>query len=155
MSQAVSSQLNQSYAVTHLGPLTELQQFVFEAKERSLKAEGKVFLGERLGLTSAEISFNSLPPKTSIPFYHKHQLNEEIYLFIQGAGEFQVDGNIFSVQEGSVVRVSPDGERCLRNISESDRLIWIVVQARAESYDNPTISDGVGVQKRVSWLKKH
>ena len=107
-----------------------------------------------LNLSSAEISFNNLSPNTSIPFYHKHRLNEEIYIFIQGQGEFQVDNYVFSVEEGTVVRVDPEGERCMRNILDTEDLCWIVIQSRKGSYTEHTIQDGFGVQKQVSWIGK-
>jgi mannose-6-phosphate isomerase-like protein (cupin superfamily) len=80
-------------------------------------------------------------------------LNEEIYIFIQGNGEFQVDGSVFPVSEGTVVRVDCDGERCWRNNSDED-LYWLVIQARAGSYQGETSEDGIGVEKRVSWVGK-
>jgi mannose-6-phosphate isomerase-like protein (cupin superfamily) len=141
----------QNFAVADLGLFSELQQFTFETPEIPLKLEGKVFLKQLLALSSAEISFNNLPPQTSVPFYHKHRLNEEIYIFIQGKGEFQVDGCIFPVGEGTIVRVDPEGERCLRNISETQDLCWIVIQSRVGSYSDHTIQDGFGVRKRVTW----
>ena len=107
-----------------------------------------------LNLTSAEISINQLPPKQSLPFYHRHQLNEEIYLFIRGEGEFQVDDRVFPTQEGTAVRVDCEGDRCIRNTSATEMLIYIVIQSRADSYTDHTIQDGVSVQKPVSWEGK-
>ncbi|NJM75145.1 MAG: cupin domain-containing protein, partial [Acaryochloridaceae cyanobacterium RU_4_10] len=135
-----------------LGLFSELRQFTFEASEASLKLEGKVFLKQILNLSSAEVSFNNLPPNKSVLFYHKHRLNEEIYVFVRGKGEFQVDDRVFSVGEGTVVRVDPEGERCMRNISEIEDLCWIVIQSRAGSYPDHTIQDGFGVQRKVSWV---
>ncbi|AFZ37866.1 Cupin 2 conserved barrel domain protein [Stanieria cyanosphaera PCC 7437] len=143
-----------NFTTVDLGTFEQLSQYTFAATSNPLKLEGKVFLKELLNLTSAEISLNNLPPKTSIPFYHKHRLNEEIYIFVRGQGEFQVDDCVFSVREGTVVRVDPEGERCLRNISDTELLGWIVIQSRANSYIGDTIEDGFGVDKRVSWVGK-
>jgi hypothetical protein len=74
--------------------------------------------------------------------------------FIRGKGEFQVDDLVFGVSEGSVVRVDPEGERCMQNISDAEELCFIVVQSRVGSYADHTIEDGFGVQKRVSWVGK-
>jgi mannose-6-phosphate isomerase-like protein (cupin superfamily) len=145
----------QNYAVVHLGKFAELRQFTFATPKFPREVEGKVFLKQLLNLTSAEISLNNLPADKSVPFYHKHRLNEEIYIFVQGQGEFQVDGQIFPVQQGSIVRVAPEGERCLRNVSDKEDLCWIVIQARAGSYSDHTIEDGVGVARKVSWVGKH
>jgi mannose-6-phosphate isomerase-like protein (cupin superfamily) len=149
-----SVKTGQNFAVADLGLFSELRQFTFEASETPLKLEGKVFLKQILNLSSAEVSFNNLPPNKSVPFYHKHRLNEEIYIFVSGKGEFQIDHRIFSVEEGTVVRVDPEGERCMRNISETEDLCWIVIQSRAGSYPDHTIQDGFGVQKKVSWVGK-
>jgi mannose-6-phosphate isomerase-like protein (cupin superfamily) len=148
----LTAEAGRNFAVVDVGLFSDLQQFIFKAPGVPIELEGKVFLKEALNLTSAEISFNNLPPATSIPFYHKHRLNEEIYIVVRGEGEFQVDDDIFAVKEGTVVRVDPEGERCLRNTSDTEPLYWIVIQARANSYSDHTIQDGVGVQKPVSWF---
>lgn len=139
------------FAAVNLGTFEQLDQFVFESAQ--IRVEGKLFLKALLGLTSAEISVNKLSPGTSVPFYHKHRSNEEIYIFIKGNGEFQIDDVVFGVQEGSIVRVDPDGERCYRNNSAED-LYCIVIQAQAGTFAEQTIQDGIGVQKRVSWSGK-
>lgn len=149
-----TARTEQNFAVADFGLFSDLRRFTFETPEFPLVVEGKVFLQQILHLSSAEISFNNLLPNTSVPFYHKHRLNEEIYIFIQGTGEFQVDGCVFPVGEGTVVRVDPNGERCMRNTSDREDLCWIVIQSRAGSYPDHTIQDGFGVQKQVSWVSK-
>ena len=151
MNASLNAKTGDNFAIVDVGSFSQLDQYTFTAKGTPLKAKGKVFLKEALGLTSAEISFNKLPCGGSIPFYHKHRLNEEIYLFIGGKGEFQVDGEIFPVAEGTVVRVNPEGERCFRNTSETEDLSWIVIQSRKDSLPDQTIEDGFMVDKKVSW----
>jgi mannose-6-phosphate isomerase-like protein (cupin superfamily) len=140
----------EKFTVANVGKLSQLNRFSFKLPFRGFEVEGKLFINQLVDLTSCEISFNQLPAKAGIPFYHKHKQNEEIYLFIQGRGEFQIDEKVFPVSEGTVVRVDPDGERTLRNISEED-LIYIVIQARANSYEGNTISDGVAIDRKVTW----
>jgi mannose-6-phosphate isomerase-like protein (cupin superfamily) len=148
------SKTGENFALTDVGKFSELHQYVFEHHKKGVAIEGKIFLKQLLSLTSAEISLNTLPPKISIPFYHKHKLNEEIYIFVQGIGEFQVDEQVFAVSEGTVVRVAPNGERCLRNLSDVEGLSYIVVQSQVNSQPDSTIADGVGVPKKVSWEDK-
>ncbi|WP_248929594.1 cupin domain-containing protein [Paenibacillus hamazuiensis] len=111
---------------------------------------GKYFLKDRLGLTGMEVSLNQLPEGGSIPFYHTHRENEELYLFIGGHGQFQVDGQIFDVKEGTTVRVSPEGERTLRNNGTGD-LFFIVIQVQAGSLRQWVGTDGVILDKPVTW----
>lgn len=110
---------------------------------------GKYFLKDRLGLTGMEVSLNQLPEGGSIPF-HTHRENEELYIFTGGRGQFQVDGQIFDVKEGTVIRVSPEGERTLRNNGTGD-LYFIVIQARAGSLRQWVETDGVILDRPVTW----
>jgi mannose-6-phosphate isomerase-like protein (cupin superfamily) len=143
-----------NFTAVHLGPLAQLNQYTYKHPALLRATDGKVFLNQLLGMTSSEISLNKLPPRTSMPFYHTHRLNEEIYLFLKGEGEFQIDDKVLPISEGTVVRVSQEGERCWRNTSETEDLYYVVVQARAGTYEGNTVADGVGVQKRVSWVAK-
>lgn len=143
-----------NFTAVHLGPLAQLNQYTYKHPALPRETEGKVFLNQILGMTSSEISLNKLPPRTSMPFYHTHRLNEEIYIFLKGEGEFQIDGRILPISERTVVRVSQEGERCWRNTSQTEDLYYVVVQARAGTYEGNTVADGVGVQKRVSWVAK-
>ena len=45
-------------------------------------------LHDRLGLTGAEVSINTIPAGGSVPFVHWHRKNEEIYGIISGSGRF-------------------------------------------------------------------
>lgn len=141
------------FTAAALGEFVDLHHFTFTHPAVPFEVEGKVFLNALLGLTSSEISLNKLPPNMSVPFLHTHTRNEEIYIFIKGKGEFQVDGHIFPIGEGSVVRVAPEGERCWRNLS-AEPLYYIVVQAPAGEYHGSTISDGKAVQKPIHWEPK-
>lgn len=111
---------------------------------------GKQFLKDKLNLTGCEISVNALQPGTGMPFYHTHQENEEVYLFIQGKGQMQVDGEIIHVQEGTMVRIAPEGLRTWRNHS-SEPLLYIVVQMREHSLKQHGLGDGVVPEQAVVW----
>lgn len=138
-----------TYTLSHMGSLEEWRYYVFE-DPKVPTTSGKCFLKERMNLTGMEVSLNVLSPGDGIPFYHKHQDNEELYIFIKGRGQFQVDGKVFDVKEGSVVRVAPEGVRAFRNHSEED-LYFIVVQAREGCFSGENISDGVGAGSPVEW----
>ena len=81
---------------------------------------GKIFLGEELGLTGAEVSFQRLAAGEDAPFYHSHKTHEELYVIISGQGEYEVDDEKNNVSEGSVIRVSPAGVRALRNTGKEE-----------------------------------
>ena len=112
--------------------------------------KGKHFIKDKLGLTSCEISVNSLPPGAGMPFYHTHKENEEVYIFIKGQGQMQVDDDVIEVKEGTIVRIAPHGVRTWRNTS-SEPLFYIVAQMRENSLRQYTSGDGVIQEKTVHW----
>jgi mannose-6-phosphate isomerase-like protein (cupin superfamily) len=137
-----------NFSLVQLGPTRELDRY--HVRTRAGTFQGKVFLKELLGLSAMEISYGLLPPETSFPFYHKHQQNEEVYLFLSGAGNFSVDERVTEIREGSVVRVAPDGVRCFRNTS-AEPMLYVVVQAKQGSLEQWTAGDGVGIPGEVVW----
>jgi mannose-6-phosphate isomerase-like protein (cupin superfamily) len=136
-----------------LGKLDELKQYSFNHPVRKTVVEGKIFTGELLHSTGAEISFTSLPPHTGHPFMHAHRKHEEIYIVIRGSGQFQVDEAVFDIREGSVIRVNPEGSRTYRNNSD-EPMIFICLQTMAGSLDNQAISDGYRSEGTMAWGKE-
>ncbi len=139
-----------NFSLAQVGAADDLHRYGVCHPAIGATIRGKVFLKEVLDLTAMEISFGLIPPQTSIPFYHKHKQNEEVYLFLRGEGQFQVDGQTMPVREGTVVRVAPDGVRCARNTSDQD-MFYVVIQAKSGSLEQWTGSDGVGVKDEVKW----
>lgn len=111
---------------------------------------GKHFLKEALGLTGCEISINSMAPGAGMPIYHQHQQNEEVYVFIQGKGQMQVDGEVIEVKEGTIVRIAPGGERIWRNNS-NEPMRYLVIQVRENSLNQYGLGDAKVPEKAVVW----
>jgi len=135
-----------------LGTIDQLMDYSYMHPKRNQEVKGKVFVGETLKSTAAEISFTVIPPMTEIPFMHQHKQHEEIYVFLKGSGEFQVDESVFKVSEGSVVRVSPNGKRTYRNNSENP-LTFMCIQCQASSFDNFFVEDGFWANGEILWKK--
>ena len=93
--------------------------------------EGKIFLGQELGMTGAEVSLQCLDAGEDAPFLHSHKTHEEIYVIISGKGEYEVDGEKMAVSEGSVIRVAPAGVRALRNTSDNE-MVMMCIQYEAK-----------------------
>lgn len=140
----------QNFTLAHIGRWIDLDKYTFKHPKLPGAYPGKLFLKKVLRLTGMEVSLNKLARGTQIPFYHKHQEHEEIYLFIKGNGQFQIDGEIIDVREGTVIRVAPNGVRTWRNNSSED-LFFVVIQAKEGSLSGENISDGLGVGRGVEW----
>jgi len=117
-----------------------------------IQSKGRVTLHNELALTGSEVSINELPPGVSVPFIHSHKRNEEVYIVLKGKGRFHVDGDEFEVEEGSVIRVDPAGQRCITADSQSS-LRYVCIQTEARSLVQFTEGDGVILETKPSWLK--
>jgi mannose-6-phosphate isomerase-like protein (cupin superfamily) len=140
----------ENYSLARIGKSEDLTRYAIRHPLVGATLPGKVFLKEMLGLSSMEISFGLIPANTSFPFYHKHQQNEEVYLFLKAQGKFQVDGENMEITDGTAIRVAPGGVRCFRNDS-SEPMFYIVIQAKEGSLEQWTGTDGVGVPGDVVW----
>ncbi len=124
----------------------------FIQQNADIEKIGKIFGGEAVGATGGEFSFQIMQPGECGPFIHAHKTHEELYFFLAGKGEYQVDGQIIPVEEGTVIRVAPDGKRILRN-NGTEPLLMLCVQYKANTFteaDAP-MADGVLVQEEIKW----
>lgn len=140
-----------NFSGAQVGALADLHHYqFFHPLGKGRGFPGKLFLKEALGMNGMEVSLNKLPAGQSMPFYHQHKTHEELYIFLQGSGQFQVDNQVIDVREGTVIRVAPEGVRTWRNHSQED-LYYIVIQATAGSMAASEIDDGVVCAEKVSW----
>lgn len=141
---------NKYYSAIDLGNLNELMEYSLVHPVNKKLIEGKVFLKDATQATGTEISFNSLPPHTEQPYFHKHRKNEETYIVLKGSGFFQVNEDCFTIQEGSVIRVSPEGKRGICNASD-ETMIYMVVQSKENSLEEHTTADGERIPVEPKW----
>lgn len=139
----------ENFSAISVGKLSELNDYVLELGPE-MKIPGKVFGGSAVQATGGEFSFQSFLPGTETGFLHTHKDHEELYFFLSGTGEFQVDGRIFPVSEGSVVRVAPAGKRSVRN-SGSLPLVMLCVQYQSGTFTEADAADGTILQEPVKW----
>ena len=137
------------FSALSTGSFSQLNDYVLPVAP-GMEIQGKVFMGQTLQTTGAEISFQSFAPGKETGFLHTHQTHEELYIFVSGKGEFQVDGQVFPVGEGSVVRVDPEGKRSVRN-NCTEPLIMICVQYKAQTFTAQDAADGQLLQEPVKW----
>ncbi len=131
------------------GKLSNLGEYVLELSQE-VKIPGKVFGGALVDATGGEFSFQSFAPGTETGFLHTHKNHEELYFFLCGKGDFQVDGKVFPISEGSVVRVAPDGKRSVRN-NGSYPLVMLCVQYRGATFTMDDATDGVILNEKAEW----
>ena len=139
-----------NFTAFHAGPMTEWALFRLEPPDVPMPAKGKLFLRNLLGSAGLEISLNVVPPGKGIPFLHRHQRNDEVYVVVGGRGQFLVDGACIDVTEGSVLRLGPLAARGWRNNSEQP-FYFLCIQYRADSVIEGGTHDGVRVDAKPAW----
>lgn len=139
-----------NYSAVNVGRTDEIINYTLPMGEITIN--GKVFVGQNLKTTGCEISYQTLIPGQDSGFVHQHKTHEELYIILTGKGEYQVDGDIFPVQEGSIIRVAPNGKRALKNNS-NENLTMVCIQYKANVFnesDSPMI-DGIILQEELKW----
>ncbi len=138
-----------NFTAVDFGKFENLGDYVLQLGP-DVKIPGKVFGGQAVGATGGEFSLQSFAPGIETGFLHTHKTHEELYFFLSGQGEFQVDGKTFAVGEGSVVRVAPEGRRSVRNTGEQP-LVMLCVQYRGATFSADDAADGVILADKVEW----
>ncbi len=138
----------ENFIAVDFGKMSEVKDYVFQFGD--VQIPGKVFGGQAVGATGGQFSFTCFNPGEEVGFYHTHINHEELYFFLGGRGEVQVDGQTIPVEEGSVVRVAPAGKRSVRN-NGSEPLLMLCVQYRGGTFTADDATDGVILQEKVEW----
>lgn len=138
-----------NFTAINVGKLNELGDYVLEIAPE-VKIPGKVFGGTALQTTGGDFSFQLFQPGTETGFIHTHKTHEELYFFLSGKGEFQVDGQVFPISEGSVVRVAPEGKRSVRN-NGTEPLIMLCVQYKGDTFTAEDAADADILSEEVKW----
>lgn len=138
-----------NFTAVDFGKLSDIKDYVLTLSPE-MKIPGKVFGGQSVNATGGEFSFQSFAPGQETGFLHTHKNHEELYFFLSGNGEFQVDDEVFPVGEGSVVRVAPSGKRSVRN-NGTEPLLMLCVQYRGGTFTADDATDGVILSENVAW----
>jgi mannose-6-phosphate isomerase-like protein (cupin superfamily) len=70
------------------------------------------FVREDLDAEQTGMTHLTLKPGKRMPFGHKHDEAEEIYIVIAGSGRIKLDDEIVDVVELDAIRVAPEVARC-------------------------------------------
>lgn len=149
MKQIQTIEKGANFNAADFGRLADIKDYVLELGP-DVKIPGKVFGGQAVGATGGDFSFQVFAPGQETGFLHTHKNHEELYFFLSGNGEFQVDGKIFPVTEGSVVRVAPAGRRSVRN-NGTQPLVMLCVQYKGGTFTAEDAADGNILAEKVEW----
>ena len=139
-----------NYTAVSVGKMNEIIEHVLPMGPITI--QGKVFAGQAVGATGSELSFQTMVPGQDSGVLHTHKTHEELYIILKGEGQYQVDGEIFPVSEGTIIRVAPEGKRALKNTGK-ENLTMLCIQYNANAFgeaDSP-MTDGNILQEPLNW----
>lgn len=148
MKTITTTKTGKNFTTINVGHLSDIKDYVLPFGD--IEIPGKVFLGQALETTGSQLSFQTMVPGQDSGFLHTHKEHEELYFILKGEGQYQVDGDIFPVSEGSIVRVAPEGKRALKNTGDSE-LLMLCIQYKTNSFDESDATDGVILNEAVIW----
>lgn len=92
--------------------------------------EGRRVIDHELAMQYIGLTANALMPGEEAGYWHTHSEVEELYVFLAGAGQMALDGDIVDVQAGTVVRVGQNVWRTWRaSPGSSGQLQWLCIRA--------------------------
>ena len=85
-----------------------------------------------LALERAGLSYQRLAPGYRVPFGHKHQHQDEVYLVVSGSARAKLDDEIVELKEWDAMRVPP---HTMRGVEAGPQGVELIVIGVADSAD--------------------
>lgn len=71
------------------------------------------------------ISYQKLRPSTRLPFAHRHQTQEEIYVVLSGGGRAKLEDDVVELRQWDALRVDKETLRCFESGPDGLELLAI------------------------------
>src|SRR5438093_2236406 len=117
----------------------------------------KEFLSRPMGCKGVGFSFVRYKPGEGATYVHRHKVQEEVFITLEGTGSIILDGKRISMPEGTIVRVAPRVYRALGNDSNKDVIYMILCAIRPKNFPlvgRTLLGDGIPNRKKVPRWKK-
>tara|TARA_B100001996_G_scaffold305544_1_gene246643 strand:+ start:1291 stop:1653 length:363 start_codon:yes stop_codon:yes gene_type:complete len=98
----------------------------FEIDGKVVKEDDRYIVQDNTTLKNLVLSSTHLKPKKETTG-HNHSGQEEVYFFISGQGEMQLDDDKFPINPGDIVLVKDDAFHKVYNSSDDEELYFICV----------------------------
>ena len=121
------------------------------------KVKEKEFLSRPLGCKGVGFSFVRCKPGEGATYVHRHKVQEEVFLTVQGNGTIILDGKRIAMPEGTIVRVGPTVYRAIGNDSNEDVVYMILGAIPPKNFPlggRTLLGDGIPNRKKVPRWKK-
>ena len=121
------------------------------------KVKEKEFLSRPMGCKGVGFSFVRYKPGEGATYVHRHRVQEEVFIALEGTGSIILDGRRHSMPQGAIVRVSPQVYRAIGNDSRRDAVFLIMGAIPPKKFPlggRTLLGDGIPNRKIVPRWKK-
>lgn len=121
------------------------------------KVKEKEFLARPMGCKGVGLSLVRYKPGEGATYVHRHRVQEEVFITLEGTGTIILDGRRHTMPEGTIVRVSPRVYRAIGNDSKRDVIFLImggIPPKRFPPGQRTLFGDGIPNRKIVPRWKK-
>ena len=94
------------------------------------------FASKALNLKESGLGYQKIHPNRSVPFKHKHEKQEEIFIVISGAGFIDLDGERVTLKAMDAVRVPAE---VVRTLNAGPKGLEVLIVGAPKSKQNDTI----------------
>ncbi len=91
MKQIETTKSGKNYKVVNVGKFSDLMDYELPLGS-DFTLHGKVFVGQIVGATGSDLSFQTLVPGQDSGFLHTHKTHEELYIILKGEGMYLSGG---------------------------------------------------------------
>lgn len=98
----------------------------FEVNGKVVKEDDRYVVQDNTTLKNLILSSTNLNPKKETSG-HNHSGQEEVYFFVSGKGEMQLDDDKFSVDSGDIVLIKDNVFHKVLNTSSKEKLYFVCV----------------------------
>ena len=116
------------YQVLQIGALDEWRDFYGGFRPTSSR-DGRRVVDHELTMQYIGMTANALEPGEEAGYWHAHAQIEELYVFLEGAGQMGLDDEVVDVAAGSVVRVGQGVWRTWRAAPDGPGVKWLCIRA--------------------------
>ncbi|TAK89566.1 cupin domain-containing protein [Patescibacteria group bacterium] len=94
------------------------------------------FATKPLNLTESGLGYQKVLPNRNIPFKHKHEYQEEVFIVLSGSGQMLLDDEVVELKPLDAVRVGPE---VVRTLTAGDDGLEVLITGAPNRDGNDTI----------------
>ncbi|WP_127794614.1 cupin domain-containing protein [Agromyces sp. LHK192] len=140
-----------AYEVSQIGALDDWRSHYGGFRPDSSR-DGRRVVDHELTMQFIGMTANAMAPGEEAGYWHRHSRVEELYVFLEGHGQFAVDDDVLDVGPGTVVRVGQGAWRTWRCPPEqSGELRWLCIRAGGSELPHLPDDSERGLDRPMPW----